>query len=807
MNMKLFFTSALAVLIVFSAHAKGSDSNSVYFAAAEQGDVATLQQFFATNLNAASLVNDLLRTAVLGGQKDTTELLIQRGADVNHKGSFDLTPLAHLAMYGSSDDAKCAEVAKVLISHGAQIEPVDGYHGTPILHAVESKKSQLARVLLEHGANVVSRYDGVRSGMTLLHMAVVHKDKDMVAVLLEFKAPMNAVDRDGSTPLAIAEGRDESEIADLLRAANPDAANAGHNYSPLPDQEVFRALAQRIAKGDDAAYDELIALTSKLYKEIKDYQAERGRAGALGVRMRLVVDVLGEEAGKGSQPALEVLKKSLRPPNMFTSFVPDALAVAAAGGNREALDMLIHYGDWDILESSAWFALAKPVAANVAPAVDESVKWLQKIHSSDRDGGMVMDITNALASAAAKGNQTAKEALDKFVASAPPPRIEIQTPAYHPPARDPNVPARWGYLIGDSALLDRVLASPGLLEVLDENHETALTAMIKARNAPLARTLLEHGAKIPPPRLPPPQYQGMGEEFKQGNFDRTPMLWAVRRGDKEMVALLLEFKAPLDAVDQDGRMPLHYAVERQDKEMVKLLLDAKAPVDAAAKDGATPLILAETAENKDLTAMLLQAGATPLSDKPFPTREELCAMAQRICDGDANALDDLARASAEFYRGVDGRSPQARRLVGGRRMSAVSDILANAAAKGNDSAFQALKKCLMEKNSLKGLAPGALGKVAAAGNVEALDILLDYRQWTTLENSACFALQAPAMANQERAVDFFIAIATDPAAPKKYFYGVGWMVKEVLQNASSHGNQKAADVLDKFTAAFEQAKN
>jgi ankyrin repeat protein len=107
MNMKLFFTSALAVLIVFSAHAKGSDSNSVYFAAAEQGDVATLQQFFATNLNAASLVNDLLRTAVLGGQKDTTELLIQRGADVNHKGSFDLTPLAHLAMYGSSDDAKC----------------------------------------------------------------------------------------------------------------------------------------------------------------------------------------------------------------------------------------------------------------------------------------------------------------------------------------------------------------------------------------------------------------------------------------------------------------------------------------------------------------------------------------------------------------------------------------------------------------------------------------------------------------------------------------------------------------------------
>jgi hypothetical protein len=182
-------------------------------------------------------------------------------------------------------------------------------------------------------------------------------------------------------------------------------------------------------------------------------------------------------------------------------------------------------------------------------------------------------------------------------------------------------------------------------------------------------------------------------------------------------------------------------------------------------------------------------------------------MAQRICDGDANALDDLARASGDLHRGVDGRTPQARRLLGAGRMTAAFDILGDAAGKGNDSAFQALKKCLTEKTGLKGLAPGALGKAAAAGNTEALDILLNYHQWTTLENSACFALQAPAMANKEPAVDFFIAIATDPAAAKKYYYGVGWMMKEVLENASAHGNQKAADALEKFLAASEQAKN
>src|SRR6185312_14618827 len=120
-------------------------------------------------------------------------------------------------------------------------------------------------------------------------------------------------------------------------------------------------------------------------------------------------------------------------------------------------------------------ALVKPVEANVQPAVDASAKWLLSLKGMERESGIADSITNALASAAAKGNETAKDTLQKFFASAPPPRVETPTPTFTPPARDPNVPAHWAYLVGDSALLDRVLASSNLLEALDENHETALT--------------------------------------------------------------------------------------------------------------------------------------------------------------------------------------------------------------------------------------------------------------------------------------------------------------------------------------------
>ena len=414
-----------------------------------------------------------------------------------------------------------------------------------------------------------------------------------------------------------------------------------------------------------------------------------------------------------------------------------------------------------------------------------------------------METTNALASAAAKGNQTAKEALEKFIGSAPP-VVETPTPVFRRPARNPNIPARWAYLVGDQAMLDRVLASPDLLEERDENGETALTAVVKARNVPLARALLEHGAKIPPPRLPPPGYFGMGDEFKQPNL-QTPMLWAVTHGDKEMVALLLEFKAPLDAVDQDGKTPLHYAVEFKKPEMVQLLLAAQAPVDAVAKDGATPLIIAETAENEDIVKLLRQAGAAP--DQAMPSRKEMRAMAERICAGDANSFDELAKTAQALYRGMDGRTPQAPRMLVWSRIGAAFDLLGDEAAKGNDHALQALKKCLEQKSGLNGAAPNALGKAAAAGNAEALDILVNYQKWEIDRLSSYFALQAAGDANREPAVDVFIALAADPVAAKKQYYGASWLVKEVLQSAATKGNQKAQEALDKFLAAQQQAKN
>ncbi len=58
-------------------------------------------------------------------------------------------------------------------------------------------------------------------------------------------------------------------------------------------------------------------------------------------------------------------------------------------------------------------------------------------------------------------------------------------------------------------------------------------------------------------------------------------------------------------------------------------------------------------------------------------------------------------------------------------MRAAFDVLGQEAAKDNNNAFQALKKCLGNPH-LKAFAPGALGIAAAAGHKGALEILLHH---------------------------------------------------------------------------------
>jgi ankyrin repeat protein len=533
MNAGKLLLCGLLLAVSFRSYGKGG-TNQVIFAAAEQGDVALLQQIFATNINALPLRNSLLRTAANSGQKQVVEFLIAQGADVNDKGS-NFPPLANMAMYGTTNDEKCVEVATVLLAHGAEVDPVDYYGGTPLFHAVEVNKPKLARLLLEHGANPATTRKGTY--LSPLLMAVRAGHLEMAKLLLDFKAPTDISDPDGHLPLL------------------------------------------------------------------------------------------------------------------------------------------------------AW--------------------------------------------------------------------------------------------------------------------------AVQRRNHELVRLLVEHGATISPPRTMPPQEWNPTMvnvdrvyPLQSYNIDRVPLFMAIRMRDPESLSLLLRSNAPVDAVDENGDAALHWAVRTGDTNLVNVLLNAKPRIDLTNYGGATPLFVAQAAENKVMVELLRRAAAArgvTLAEIAAPSREDMRSIARRICDGDLAALNELDSAAQEMYR--NDSKQEARRRLNYDRMDAAFKMLAEEAGKGNKNAIQTLKTCLDRGDLLKGFAPDALGIAAAAGNEESLTLLLRFRDWNILENTAAFALAAPAKANKEPAVDFFVTLALDPQSVKHQYYGVSWLVKDVLQTSVTNGNPKAKDALDKFLAA------
>ena len=143
---------------------------------------------------------------------------------------FAGTPLYYAALCGFRDI-----VEQLIVKHPKHLRAIGGYYMTPAVAALAGRHFELARVLRREGSSVTPLgFDR----NTPLHCAVASMDQEMVQVLVDCGADINARNRWGVTPLSNALMETPSQRLDpgvlrwmLDHGADPNARNKGGETS------------------------------------------------------------------------------------------------------------------------------------------------------------------------------------------------------------------------------------------------------------------------------------------------------------------------------------------------------------------------------------------------------------------------------------------------------------------------------------------------------------------------------------------------------------------------------------------------
>jgi serine/threonine protein kinase len=177
-------------------------------------------------------ITPLLLAASLN-RKDMTEILLERGAEVNAKDSLGRTAL-HVAV-----SRRHSEVAELLLTEGADANVKDVEHGWAPLHAAAyNGDSKTAESLIANGADLSVK--DAKMGRTPLHVAAANGDSKMTELLIANGARLNAKDdSDGATPLHEAAVWGHKEVVELLLARGA-AVNARTDSGWTPVHLAWR---------------------------------------------------------------------------------------------------------------------------------------------------------------------------------------------------------------------------------------------------------------------------------------------------------------------------------------------------------------------------------------------------------------------------------------------------------------------------------------------------------------------------------------------------------------------------------------
>jgi hypothetical protein len=198
-----------------------------------------------------------LHVAAGCGDLETVRLLLDAGADPNDDGDDERVGVIGWATFIANQEAIPIDVVSLLVDRGAS------HH---IFSAIAAGNLNVIRTLVEqHPEALDRRLSSVYHGQTALHFAITRGRLDILDLLIELGADLDATDQHGQTALEFAKLRGDRAAAERLLAAG-----AREPKQPLaPDVRTAGGdLAQSIQSATLVVGARDVALTLDWYRSI-----------------------------------------------------------------------------------------------------------------------------------------------------------------------------------------------------------------------------------------------------------------------------------------------------------------------------------------------------------------------------------------------------------------------------------------------------------------------------------------------------------------------------------------------------------
>lgn len=533
-----------------------------------------------------------LHKAVLLGNKEMAEFLLQRGADPNIPDASQSTPL-HLAAR-AGHKALCELLLKSKANpnargenYGGQEFNIQNYHwnSTPLHIAVRRGFKAVAETLLDHGADIEAANSG---GATPLLVAIIGGRPELAKFLVGRKANLKTRDNLKQFPLQLAVSQGESLVKLLLELG----ADVNQADSAGGDTALHTAILQ-----NNIGVLRLL-LAAKPNLEARNAAGFAPLTLAVNLESLAVARLLLEAGAAVNSP-----ERSLDGGT--------ALHLAAARANPEMATLLLGFNakpnacDSRSRTPLAWaMGEGAPPESKTRDTVEQAMQCAEVLLANGADPNAFFQTDNPTGLSPNKGNDAPIRATCLHLAQSHTAPGWVKLLASRKASiniKDSlnRTPLHWAahhrFLTGVRFLVE----NNAEVDSVSEDGSTPLLNAMRTGDPDCARYLIANGAKV-------------NTRNKRG---QTALhLAAGLDNGWGLVTLLLDNKADVRIADELGYTPLHEAAAAvgasNQPEIIAALIEAGAEVNARTKDDRTPLDMVGPLSRR-ASDMLRSKGAVP----------------------------------------------------------------------------------------------------------------------------------------------------------------------------------------------------